>query len=48
MVGYDPQKTKLSGSKQIIVSGATSILTRAIIHPFDVIKIRFQVGFFPS
>lgn len=43
MVGYDPNQKKLTTYEKTFVSGGTSILTRAIIHPFDVVKIRFQV-----
>lgn len=47
MVGYDPDQKKLTTYEKTFVSGATSILTRALIHPFDVIKIRFQVQYEP-
>ena len=43
MVGYDPTKINLSAKEQAIVSTATSIISRMLIQPFDVIKIRFQV-----
>ena len=43
MVGYDPNKVNLSTTEQMYVSVATSVVTRLLIQPFDVVKIRFQV-----
>ena len=43
MVGYDPKQAKLTKTELAIVSTLTGLLSRAIIQPFDVLKIRFQV-----
>lgn len=43
MVGYDPNKVNLTTKEQAYVSGATSIITRLLIQPLDVVKIRYQV-----
>ena len=46
MVGFDPKKKKnLSQTQQAVVSSVTSICSRCLIQPFDVIKIRFQVNY---
>ena len=45
MVGYDPNEINLTQTQQVIVSGFTSILSRCLIQPLDLIKIRFQVCF---
>lgn len=47
MVGYDPKADDRSISKlEVAVSGSVSgLVTRALISPLDVIKIRFQVPF---
>lgn len=49
MVGYDPKADDRSISKlEVAVSGSVSgLVTRALISPLDVIKIRFQVPFPP-
>lgn len=45
MVGYDPtaQRTAPSAEQAALAGSAAGIVTRAIISPFDVLKIRFQV-----
>lgn len=45
MVGYDPgaQGTALSSKEAALAGSAAGMVTRALISPFDVIKIRFQV-----
>ncbi|ELK30973.1 Mitochondrial thiamine pyrophosphate carrier [Myotis davidii] len=45
MVGYDPKADDRSISKlEVAVSGSVSgLVTRALISPLDVIKIRFQL-----
>lgn len=47
MVGYDPKPDGRNNTKfQVAVAGSVSgLVTRALISPFDVIKIRFQVLF---
>lgn len=47
MVGYDPKKINLTTKEQAYVSVGTSVLTRLLIQPFDVIKIRYQVQYEP-
>uniref|UniRef100_I3MPD1 Mitochondrial thiamine pyrophosphate carrier n=4 Tax=Marmotini TaxID=337730 RepID=I3MPD1_ICTTR len=44
MVGYDPKEDGRSNSKfEVAVAGSVSgLITRALISPLDVIKIRFQ------
>ncbi|VTJ91675.1 Hypothetical predicted protein, partial [Marmota monax] len=45
MVGYDPKEDGRSNSKfEVAVAGSVSgLITRALISPLDVIKIRFQL-----
>lgn len=45
MVGYDPraQGATLSSEEAALAGSASGMVTRALISPFDVIKIRFQV-----
>lgn len=45
MVGYDPrtQGKALSAEDAALAGSAAGMVTRALISPFDVIKIRFQV-----
>ncbi|XP_011833941.1 PREDICTED: mitochondrial thiamine pyrophosphate carrier [Mandrillus leucophaeus] len=45
MVGYDPKPDGRNNTKlQVAVAGSVSgLVTRALISPFDVIKIRFQL-----
>ncbi|XP_003279102.2 mitochondrial thiamine pyrophosphate carrier [Nomascus leucogenys] len=45
MVGYDPEPDGRNNTKfQVAVAGSVSgLVTRALISPFDVIKIRFQL-----
>ena len=44
MVGYDPKKSELTKSEVALVSIITGVLSRSIVQPFDVLKIRFQVS----
>ena len=46
MVGYDPQIQELSKFEHGVAGATSGIITRMIAQPLDVIKIRFQVGFF--
>lgn len=43
MVGYDPAKKELTTRQILIASSISGIVGRFILHPIDVIKIRFQV-----
>lgn len=45
MVGFDPgaQGPALSAEEAALAGSAAGMVTRALISPFDVIKIRFQV-----
>ncbi|KAM4598144.1 mitochondrial thiamine pyrophosphate carrier [Polymixia lowei] len=45
MVGYDPgsQGTTLSPEEAALAGSGSGMVTRALISPFDVIKIRFQL-----
>ena len=45
MVGYDPgaQGSALSSQEAALAGSAAGMVTRALVSPFDVIKIRFQV-----
>lgn len=49
MVGYDPKADGRNISKfEVAVSGSLSgFVTRILVCPLDVIKIRFQVPFSP-
>lgn len=43
MVGYDPTTIELTKSELAFAGTLTGFLSRVIIQPFDVLKIRFQV-----
>lgn len=45
MVGYDPssQIPALSPEQAALAGSTAGMVTRALISPFDVLKIRFQV-----
>ncbi|XP_048346866.1 mitochondrial thiamine pyrophosphate carrier [Sphaerodactylus townsendi] len=45
MVGYDPdsQCASLSAAEIAVAGSASGLVTRALISPFDVLKIRFQL-----
>lgn len=45
MVGYDPGAggAALSPEEAALAGSAAGMVTRALVSPFDVIKIRFQV-----
>ncbi|XP_042248061.1 mitochondrial thiamine pyrophosphate carrier [Thunnus maccoyii] len=45
MVGYDPgaQGSALSSQEAALAGSAAGMVTRALVSPFDVIKIRFQL-----
>lgn len=43
MVGYDPNHPHYSRFQQIQVGAATSIFSRFLVQPLDVVKIRFQL-----
>jgi len=44
MVGYDPEKKDLTSRQILIASSASGFISRFLLQPIDVIKIRFQVG----
>ncbi len=48
MVGYDPDSAgmTLSPEEAALAGSAAGMVTRALISPLDVIKIRFQVTHF--
>ncbi|KAK3525369.1 hypothetical protein QTP86_031250, partial [Hemibagrus guttatus] len=43
MVGYDPSSTTVSPEDAALAGSAAGLVTRAIISPLDVLKIRFQL-----
>ncbi|KAF4080816.1 hypothetical protein AMELA_G00175540 [Ameiurus melas] len=43
MVGFDPGSTALSPEDAALAGSAAGLVTRAIISPMDVLKIRFQL-----
>ncbi|MCI4395227.1 hypothetical protein PGIGA_G00178020 [Pangasianodon gigas] len=43
MVGYDPSSTALSPEDAAVAGSLAGFVTRAIISPLDVLKIRFQL-----
>lgn len=49
MVGYDPgaQDAGLAPEEAVLAGSAAGMVTRALISPFDVLKIRFQVWICP-
>jgi hypothetical protein len=46
MVGYDPEKKNLTNSQILIASTTSGFISRFLLQPIDVIKIRLQVGRF--
>ena len=43
MVGYDPKKKDLTNTQILIESSTSGCVSRLLLQPIDVIKIRFQV-----
>jgi hypothetical protein len=43
MVGYDPEKKDLTNRQILIASATSGFISRFLLQPIDVIKIRFQV-----
>jgi solute carrier family 25 thiamine pyrophosphate transporter 19 len=43
VVGFDPSKKNLQQSDYALASCASSVTTRCVAQPFDVLKIRFQL-----
>lgn len=43
MVGYDPEAKCVSTVEAAVAGSASGLVTRVLISPLDVIKIRFQV-----
>lgn len=45
MVGFDPgaKEAAISPKEAVLAGSAAGMVTRALISPFDVVKIRFQV-----
>ncbi|XP_019398083.1 PREDICTED: mitochondrial thiamine pyrophosphate carrier [Crocodylus porosus] len=43
MVGYDPQAESVPAAAAALAGSASGLVTRALISPLDVIKIRFQL-----
>ncbi len=43
MVGFDPNKKDLTNSQILIASTTSGFISRFLLQPIDVIKIRFQV-----
>ena len=43
MVGYDPKKKELTDSQILLASTTSGFVSRFLLQPIDVIKIRFQV-----
>ena len=44
MVGYDPGKKNLTNSQILLASSTSGFVSRFLLQPIDVVKIRFQVG----
>lgn len=47
MVGFDPSKKELSKTQYFLSSFTSGVVSRFIVQPFDVLKIRFQVQYEP-
>jgi hypothetical protein len=43
MVGYDPEKKDLTNTQILIASATSGLISRVILQPIDVVKIRYQV-----
>lgn len=43
MVGYDPEAKCVSTAEAAAAGSASGLVTRLLINPLDVVKIRFQV-----
>ncbi|CAF2621201.1 unnamed protein product [Rotaria sp. Silwood2] len=47
MVGYDPEKKNLTNKQILIASATASFISRFLLQPLDVVKIRFQLQIEP-
>lgn len=43
MVGYDPEAKCVSAVEAAAAGSASGLVTRVLVSPLDVLKIRFQV-----
>lgn len=48
MVGYDENQRQLTSAQYAMAGAASGVITRLLLQPLDVLKIRFQIQTKPT